>query len=213
VSNLAEYGLMWGVAAVGSALVMLVVRTKIMELFTAEVAGYWEGILRISSYYMLFLSTILSVYYLPKLVKAKSTSEARVVYVNYLTYIMPVFVVGLIALFLMRDFVIQQLFSVRFHPMKPLFFWQMLGDFFKALSLILGYTFFARKLTVAFLFTEILSLLILYCSSIFLLQIYGVTGVVMAHAVTYGIYLAVLVVYFRKTIFSAAMPLDSAEPQ
>lgn len=212
VTQILEYALMWGVAAIGSAIIILAVRTKIMETLTVDFAGYWEGVMRVSSYYMLFLSTILSVYYLPMLVKAKTRWESRAVYVNYFTYTIPVFLLGLVALFYLRDFVIKNLFSAHFQAMKPLFFWQILGDFLKALSLILGYTFFAKKLTWAFLFTEIFSLLILYLSSIFLLKIYGITGVVMAHALTYAIYLAVLVFYFRKTIFNFAKPSNSAQP-
>jgi PST family polysaccharide transporter len=35
----------------------------------------------------------------------------------------------------------------------------------------------------------------------FLVSIYGLEGIVMAHALTYFVYLLVLVVYFRKSLF------------
>jgi PST family polysaccharide transporter len=85
--------------------------------------------------------------------------------------------------------------------MTSLFLWQLIGDVLKVASLILGYQFFAKKLTVAFIFTELLSLSITYFSSIFLVSIYGLEGIVMAHTLTYFVYLIVLGVYFRKSLF------------
>ena len=90
------------------------------------------------------------------------------------------------------------LFTKEFMPVSELFVWQLIGDFFKALSLILGYQFFAKKLTKAFIITEILSLTILWFSSTYLLSIYGIEGIVIAHAFTFFMYFVVLGIYFRK---------------
>jgi PST family polysaccharide transporter len=85
-------------------------------------------------------------------------------------------------------------------PMADLFAWQLTGDFLKVGSLILGYEFFAKKLTKAFLVTEFISFTILYISSTYFMEVYGVQGAVMAHAFTYFVYWIVLLVYFRKKI-------------
>ena len=66
--------------------------------------------------------------------------------------------------------------------------------------MILGFQFFAARMTKAFIITELLSLLILYVSSIMLINLMGSKGVVMAHALTYFIYLIVLLIYFRKKL-------------
>jgi PST family polysaccharide transporter len=71
----------------------------------------------------------------------------------------------------------------------------------KMASWILGYQFFAKKLTTAFIVTELFSLSITYFSSVFLVKVFGIEGVVMAHALTYLVYLLVLGVYFRKSLF------------
>jgi PST family polysaccharide transporter len=56
-------------------------------------------------------------------------------------------------------------------------------------------------MTTAFIITEIASLAVLYFSSIFLIKIFGIQGVVMAQALDNFIYLLLLGVYFRKSLF------------
>ena len=86
-------------------------------------------------------------------------------------------------------------------PVTGLFFWQLLGDVLKVISLILGFQFLAKKLTLAFILSEIFSLTVLYFASNFLISVYGIQGIVMAQAFDNFIYLLVLVVYFRKSLF------------
>ncbi|MFD0779180.1 hypothetical protein ACFQZF_12530 [Flavobacterium myungsuense] len=93
------------------------------------------------------------------------------------------------------------LFTDAFLPVTALFFWQLMGDTLKAASLILGYQFFAKKLTVAFIIAELISLSVMFVSSNYLIGLFQIEGIVMAHTITYFIYLTVLVLYFRKTLF------------
>ena len=83
-----------------------------------------------------------------------------------------------------------------------MFFWQLVGDFLKVASWILGLQFFAKKMTKAFILTEILSLVILYFSSFYFVSIFKTEGVVIAHAFTYFMYLLVLGIYFRKILIN-----------
>jgi PST family polysaccharide transporter len=76
--------------------------------------------------------------------------------------------------------------------MKPLFKWQLIGDFFRLISIVLAHQFFAKKLVKNFIFTEILSLVLFYVFANYLSGIYGVEGVVMGHLFRYIIYLLVV---------------------
>ena len=201
VRNLSSYSLMALASAVIGPLVYLAIRNKLIMVSGIEAAGYWEAMTRISTYYLMFVSTILGVYYLPKLALAKNDKETRLVFANYFRGIMPILIAGLVLIYFARDIIIQILFTANFEPVRELFFWQLLGDIFKAASMILGYQFFAARLTTAFIVTEIFSLAVLYVASIFLIAVAGVEGVVMAHAITYFIYLIVLMIYFRKKLF------------
>lgn len=199
--NLSEYSLMALVSAVVGPLVLLSLRNTIIHTLSYEAAGYWEALTRISSYYFLFLSTILTVYYLPKLSKSESVAETKSLFWSYFKGIVPFFIIGLVVLYLLRGYLIPILFSPDFHPVSELFFWQFVGDAFKAMALILGYQFFAKKLTKAFIVTEIFSFAVLWLSGQYLVNVFGIEGIAMANTVTYGVYLITLSVYFRKQLF------------
>tara|TARA_R110000850_G_scaffold80947_1_gene173749 strand:- start:32855 stop:34129 length:1275 start_codon:yes stop_codon:yes gene_type:complete len=197
---MSEYSLMALISMIFGPMVYLAIRNSIIEDLDINQAGYWEAITRISNYYLLFLTTVLSVYFLPKLSKSTSNEETKSVFWSYYKEIIPFFLVGLVMVYFMKNIIIQILFTNEFSAVSDLFFWQLLGDFFKALSLILGYQFFAKKLTKAFIITEIISLIILWFSSTYLLRIYGLEGIVMAHAFTFFMYFVVLGIFFRKSL-------------
>ncbi len=203
-----SYSLMSLVTAVLGPIVYVGLRNMITDNAGAEEAGFYEGINRISAFYMMFISTLLTVYFLPKLSVAKTNTETQRVFRSYYLGIVPVFIGGVTALFFLKDFVILILLSEEFMPMKKLFFWQLLGDVFKVCMLILGYEFFAKKMTKAFIVTEAFSFVLLYISGSFLIGHFGSEGAVMAHALIYAVLLFVMVIYFRKKLFSST-PQDT----
>lgn len=201
IKKLSQYSLMALFSSVIGSYVYLSIRNNIIDNLGIDKAGYWEAMTRISGYCLLFLTTILTVYFLPKLSKSESKEQTRAVFWSYFKGVIPMFILGVTILFFLKDLIVPMLLSEKFQPTTSLFFWQLVGDIFKAISLILGYQFFAKKMTKVFIITESFSLLVLYSSSIYLTSIFDIKGVVMAHAFTYFIYVIVLGTYFRKTIF------------
>lgn len=201
LKNFSHYFLMVIISGILGQVVLIAIRNNIITSIGIKEAGFWEAITRVSSNYMLFLNTLLSVYFFPKLVIATNTLESKLVIWKFYKTIIPVFVLSLIVLFFLRDYVIQILFTKEFEPVSKLFLWQMIGDLFKAISWILGLQFFAKKMTLAFILTDIVSLLVLYFSSFYFLKFFNIEGVVMAQAFSYFIYLLILTIIFRKVLF------------
>ncbi|MBO9585708.1 MAG: O-antigen translocase [Flavobacterium sp.] len=201
LKNLSSYSLMALVSSVLGPFVFLAIRNYIIQNLGIEQAGYCETMTRISSYYLMFVSTILSVYFLPKLSKAKNDSETKTIFWQYYKFILPIFVLGLTTLYFTRSFIIELLFTKEFLPVTDLFFWQLLGDVFKVCALILGLQFFAKKMTSAFIIAELFSLSVLYFASLYFIKIFQIEGVVIAYAFNNLFYLMVLAVYFRKSLF------------
>lgn len=201
IKNMSSYTLMALVGAVCSPLVFLVIRNYVIGHAGIKAAGFLEAINRISSYYFLFITTILGVYFLPKLAVANTDKATKNVFRSYYSGIFPAFIFGLILVYFLRTYIIHALFTPVFLPVTDLFLWQLLGDAFKAGALILGYQFFAKRLTAAFIITEIASLTTMYFLSTFLVDRYQAEGFVMAHAITYFLYWLLLVIYFRKSLF------------
>lgn len=202
IKDLSAYSLMAFVSAFCFPLVYLQIRSEAIATLGIDNAGNWEAMNRLASFYLVFVSTLLSVYFFPKLSQSKTDIETRSIFMDYYKSIIPMFIAGGLLLYFTRDILILLIYSDRFLVLSDLFFWQLLGDLFKVGSLILGYQFFAKRMTIAFLSTEVLSITVLYVSSNFLMKTYGVQGLVMAHAFTYAIYLLILLMMFRKIVFT-----------
>ena len=198
--QLSSYSLMALVATVLGPLVYVQVRNLVIGQLGLVQAGYWEAMTRISSYYFLFIATLLSVYFLPKLAEAKTNKATQQVFFTYYKAVLPLFILGLLALYVGRNFWVPLLFSKAFAPVTDLFFWQMVGDVFKAASLILGYQFFAKKMTLSFILCELASLSAFYIATLICLPRFQLQGVVMAQALAYVGYFFLLVWVFRKQL-------------
>lgn len=197
VKNLSEYVLMALVSGVIGSFVLLEIRTDIVAITGLQQAGIYEGLQRISSYYLLFVSSIMAIYFYPKL--AETNSNSKEIVLHYLKTIIPLFTIGLVIIYFLRKYIIQVLFSSEFESMESLFLWQLIGDVLKATSLIFGTLLIAKKQTKVFIITEIISLCIMYFSSNWMLHTIGINGIVMAHTVTYFMYLLVMVfIFFKK---------------
>ncbi|MCL9805623.1 O-antigen translocase [Flavobacterium amniphilum] len=199
--NLMHYFLMGCVTGLLGSVVPLIIRNWLIKHTGLEEAGYLEAMVRISTYYFLFLNNFVTIYYFPRLAKANAVSEEKKIIWEYYKSAIPLFCLILLMVFILKDIIIQILFTPDFYPVKKLFMWQIIGDFFKAVSWILGIIFLARQKTVLFIVTEVISFSILLISSLFLIPEYGVEGAVMAHAINYFLYALMLVVYFRKKVF------------
>jgi PST family polysaccharide transporter len=197
VKNVSEYVLMALVSGVIGSFILLEIRTDIVIITGLQNAGIYEGLQRISSYYLLFVSSIMTIYFYPKI--AAKNSNLNVIIFDYLKTIIPIFTIALVLVYFFRKFIIQFLFSSEFETMESLFLWQLLGDLLKAISLIFGTILIAKKQTKVFIITEIISLFILYFSSNWMLHTVGINGIVMAHTFTYFMYLLVLFfIFFKK---------------
>lgn len=201
IRKMSSYSVMAFVSAFCSPIIYLKIRVIAIDSLGIDTAGNWEAMNRISSFYMMFVSTLLSVYFFPRLSQSSTSIQTKGVFKEYFKTVVPMFILGGLLLYVGRDLFIRYIYSDKFVYLSDLFLWQLVGDLLKVCSLILGYEFFAKKLTKLFLISEIVSLFVLYLSSVVLLQKYNVQGLVMAHAFTYLVYLVMLIVIFRRIIF------------
>ncbi len=201
LKNISSYSVMALFSAVALPLVTWAIRNYLIDSIGQKEAGFWEAMLRISSYYLMFISTLLTLYLLPKLSEITTDKGFRNEIFNFYKQIIPIFGLGLIILYFLREFIIKIIFSADFEPVSTLFFWQLLGDFIKVLALVISYQFLAKKMMWYYLITEVLSVIVLYFSSIYFIDNYGLHGVTVAHFVTYVIYLMMMIIVFRKIVF------------
>lgn len=201
LKKFASFSLMVLPPAILSPIFSLQTRNFLIANVGLEQSGFWEAITRISNLYLLFVGTIVSVYFYPQLIKANETNETKKVIWSFYKFILPVFVIGTILVYFSRFTIIKLLFTDEFLPVSNLFFWQLIGDFFRVCGLILGVLLMAQKRIFHYVFIEVMAILFLYVTSLFCIKTFGIEGVVMAQAFENFIYLLVLGVYFRKYLF------------
>lgn len=201
IRSLVPLGLMTLFSSVIGSILYIFIRNLITYEESLLAAGYYEAMQRISGFYMMFITTLITFYFLPELTKASSLSNERKLILSFYKSIIPFFGLVLILIYLLRDFVIQVLFTKEFEQVSELFLWQLLGDFFRALALILGILFYAKKMMKGYFITEIISFITLFFLSYMLIPLYGDKGAVVAYAITYVFYLSLLLGYFRNFLF------------
>lgn len=204
LKELSHYLVMIVISGVLGQVLQIYIRNLVITHSTIETAGYWEAMNRISSNYMLFINTILSIYYYPKLIQATNSEATKSTFLSYYKTIIPLFVLGALVVYILRFYLVKLLLSNAFEEVTTLFFWQLVGDFFKTISWILGFQFLAKRMTKEFLFFELISFLVLWMASFYFIPLYKDLGAVMAFALSYGVYYVVLLIYFRRIFWNKA---------
>ena len=180
------------VSAICVPLSQMVIRSYLSHEYSAVYAGYWEAMIRLSAAYLMLVTTTLGIYYLPRLSELSNIQDIKKeIYLGY-KLIFPLAVVGGAIVFILKDWIIQLLFSAQFLPMRELFLWQMIGDSLKIGSWILAYLMLSKAMTRLFISTEIIfafsSILLTYLCT----QIFGFEGVSIAHLINYALYWLVM---------------------
>lgn len=188
----AAFALMALVSAICVPLSQMVIRGYLTHEYGLSYAGYWEAMIRLSTAYLMLVTTTLGVYYLPRLSELSDIQEIKSeVYLGY-KFIFPLAVIGGIFVYLFRDWIIALLFSDMFLPMRDLFLWQMIGDSLKIGGWILAYLMLSKAMTRLFVTTEIIfaftSIMLTYICT----QLFGFEGVSIAHLINYGLYWIVM---------------------
>lgn len=201
IKKMSSYSIMALFSAIVLPLVILAIRSYIIDTIGIKEAGFWEAMTRISKYYLLFISSLMTLYILPRFSEIDSKKEFRKEVFNFYKTIVPVFGLALIVIYLLRSFIIPAVFSSEFKPVEDLFLWQLLGDFIKVLSIVIAYQFLAKKMFWHYIITEAFSVIILYLTSIYFIDLYGVKGATIAHCVTYILYYIVILLIFSSSLF------------
>lgn len=202
--NLGKFTAMALTSATCVPISQILIRHHLGETLGWDAAGNWEAMWRLSAAYLMLATTTLSVYYLPRFSELKISSEINQEIVHCYKFILPSFVICGIGIYLLRDTIIQLLFSREFLPMRELFAWQMLGDTLKIGSWVLGYLMLSKAMFKLFMVSEILFAASFVLFTWVFTHVWGFKGVAIAHAFNYFLYWIF--------VWRATLPLTSPKP-
>ena len=128
---------------------------------------------------------------------SKSKKQVKEIY----TTLLPLVFVGMLAVYLCKNQIIEIIYTDAFLSMTPLFKWQLLADFTRFLAVVLAYYFISKNAFGYFILTELISLVFYFIFAKVLISDYGTEGVVVANLLRYFCYLIMVFVaifhYFK----------------
>jgi PST family polysaccharide transporter len=198
--NLGQYTTMALTSAICAPLTNILIRNYLGEELGWEAVGYWEAMWRLSAAYLIFASSTLSVYYLPRLSELKNPEDIKKEILQGYKLILPVAAIFGLIIYFTREIIIRILFTQEFSQMESLFRWQMIGDTLKIGSWILAFLMLGKSMVKAYVFSEILFSGIFYFLVLLCVKFFQLKGVALAHAINYFLYWIVVAFLVRKNI-------------
>ncbi|MUU79652.1 O-antigen translocase [Winogradskyella endarachnes] len=201
LQNLSPYMIMALVSAIAIPVVMIIIRNHLITEIGIKGAGYWTAMTRVSDYYLMFINSLMALYILPRFSEINTKTEFKKEVLDFYKSVMPVFIILLFLIYISRSVLVKVLFSEDFQPVENLFGFQILGDIIRVLAMVIIYQFLAKKMFGHFLILEVFLFVIMYFSSIYFIDEFGVEGVVMGHFLSYLLYFAIILLIFNSSLF------------
>ncbi|WP_372390708.1 O-antigen translocase [Xanthomonas sp. NCPPB 3582] len=195
--KLAAFSVMTLTSTLAPQLAAILVRDHLVAHFGWQQVGHWQAVSRVSDAYLLFFTTTINVYYLPKLASLHGrlalVRELRAAY----CHVMPAVIVSALGIYLCREWVTRVLFAEGFTAALPLYGPQLLGDAIKIAAFVSSYVMLAKAMTRTFVISECVfaaSYFVLVC---LLSARFGVIGAMYAFVANYVLYFLFSLVVVR----------------
>lgn len=180
---------------------LILIRNFIVNQYSIEEAGIWDGVNKLSSFYMLIFSSGLSLYYMPKLASLKTDDEFRDEIKSYFKIFVPLFVIMLIMVFLLKGIIIDLAFTSEFSRIKEVLIWQLLGDLLRIMTLAFGYQIVVKSMIKKYFIIELTFNLMYLFLSYYLVQIFSFEGALQAYFYA-NLILFILILWIFRKIFN-----------
>lgn len=189
--QLAEYSLMTLFTVTTFSTSQLLIRSHLIKVNSIDAAGLWEGLNRISNFYLYFIAFLITAYVLPRYAEEKDYSKLKSQLSFNLTRMAGLSFLIIAAVFILRKILIRIVFSPKFIVLEDVMFWHLAGDLLKIACWIFSNFLVARKYTRAFLITDfIFHALFTFCVYQFCTNLSMVTQ---AYAFSALIYLVIII--------------------
>lgn len=185
------------------SLVLIATRKILSAKFGLDYAGYWEALWRISSLFVMVLTSAFGFYLLPTFSKLYTKYLRKEIF-NIWKITIPTTILAGLILFFLKDFVIQLIFSEEFLVISGLIGFQILGGILKVNSWVLGNLILAKAHTKVFIGVQVGWALLFFLFSLLFLNLYGFWGISVAYCSAYLIHFIFMNVYFKKLLWRKA---------
>ena len=196
--SIQKFSAMALLSAIIVPLTLLLIRNNITAGYSLPEAGLWEATTKLSSFYMHFFNAGLSLYYMPKLASLQTESEFKQELMGYFSTFVPLFLIMLLVLFFVKEWVLELIFTTEFLKIKSVLIWQFIGDFFKIITLAFGYQILVKARLKVYFFLEIAFNMSYLLLSFFWIKTQGYEGAIQAYCCASALGFILVLIVFRK---------------
>ena len=200
---LGKFSLMAINSAVIVAVSQIAIRNLLIKNTSLDVAGIWDGMNRVSSAYLLLLTTSIQVYYLPTLSYIKDRKLLWKEIIKTEKIILPLTFLMLVILFFCKGIIVNILFTKEFYLMKDIFIYQLIGDMIKVCSWIIAYTMYAKAMTKQLIVSDTLFTVCYVAISYLMMTVpgLGIRAVYYGYIINNLLYLFFVYFFMKRYIF------------
>jgi PST family polysaccharide transporter len=177
-------------------LILIYIRGVLIEDFGFEMAGDWESSRRLLDIFSALLTTYFTMVLLPTLSKIRDGREfRRVVYARALAILLIV-IPAYFAIYFFREIIYYLIYSKDFSFSANLLLTRMLGEFFKVLVWVFGFTMVVKAASGLYILTSVVSAGLLIVLTYWFVGEFGAIGVNYAYTLSNLIFLVVTIPIF-----------------
>lgn len=201
VKKLSHFSLYVIVSAFCFPFAQILVRNLIINHLGIDSAGIWEGTNRISSMYLLLISSAIGVYFFPKISSVSNSQEVK----NELYFALKIFgsatIIAGLFLLLLKSFIIPFVLSEKFLPINELLIFQVFGDVFLIAKMLVSMVLLSRAKTKIMIFFEIIFTFIYIISNYYFISSFSdLKIIILAYPIYTILYCLTLFLTFKKII-------------
>ncbi len=198
-----QFSVMALLSAVLIPITLIFIRDELVKNYSVNEAGIWDAVNRLSGFYMMFFSSGLTLYYMPKLASIHTESAFKMELKAYFKILVPIFFFILTVIFLGKQFLLELAFTKEFYVINDFLIWQLAGDFIKIITLAFGFQILVKTMIKRYFAVELVFNLTYILLALFMMQSEGATGAVKAYFYANVIGLLFVLFLFRRLFFKA----------
>ncbi len=196
--HLFRFSLMLAASATTMPVAQMLLRSHLADQAGWTQVGYWQATIRLSDAYLLFVNMVLAGYYMPKLSELGPGRQQLRYMIGAMQRLLPLVAACIAVIWLLGSPLISLLFSDKFLPARELLTYQLIGDFFKIGSFIMGYVVVANAWLRWSILGDIAQATLFFALAWILSSHHQALGASIGYAACYLLYFTVLCALFYR---------------
>lgn len=193
IETVSKYAIMALVSALTVPFTQLILRTETYELFGQNEAGLLEASWRLSSGYMMLITSTISLYYLPRFSSLGNAVAIKNEFSRFFLIGLPLVSLMMFGIFFLKSQIVELLFDTEFSKIADWIFYVLLSDFFKSIVYLYGVLLIAKGLVRTYIVLELLHCALVVCSSNLYLADVGVKSIFISFTFSNIVYISLVV--------------------